>query len=155
MTDIMRDYCRLTSCRREYICNYFEAELKSIDPPHLCCDICRSQCECDLCKASVAEAPVAAACPLKVTDEARDAVKQMLVYYFSQENAISLTSDQVVPHLITGLSENLADQISRDDAVYNSSNRHVYLNEMYPHLQESFVINIDAIISKVRDVKLS
>ena len=88
--------------------------------------------------------------------EAKKAAKQMLISYFAQENTVPLAQNQLVqvPHLSTGLSEDLADQISRDDSIYYDPNCRAYLTEMYPHLNQNYISNIEAIISKVRDVKL-
>ncbi len=130
-------------------------ELKSIDPLHLCCDNCKSQCKCELCMDSVTEAAtVACPTPVQVTDKARQAAKHALLSYFAQENAIPLAQDQLVPHLSTGLSEDLADQISRDDSIYDNTNCREYLTELYPHLPQIYIGNIDTIISKVRDLHL-
>ena len=52
MTDEIRMFCRMTSCRREYICSYFGYEVdRTLSPAdHNCCDICEKDCNCVSCR---------------------------------------------------------------------------------------------------------
>ena len=52
MDDSIRNLCRNPNlkCRREIILNYFNFSLnRDSQPFHLCCDICRKMCNCDIC----------------------------------------------------------------------------------------------------------
>jgi len=55
MDDSIRHLCRNQNlkCRREIILNYVNFSLKrDRQPLHLCCDICRKRCKCDICLSS-------------------------------------------------------------------------------------------------------
>ena len=45
----MRDYCHLTSCRRDYLCAVFGIPSAFTGVPHLCCDNCQLHCPCGEC----------------------------------------------------------------------------------------------------------
>lgn len=52
MDDSMRNLCRNQDekCRRKIILNYFNFSVEqSGQPLHLCCDICKKSCNCDVC----------------------------------------------------------------------------------------------------------
>ncbi len=156
MSDAIREYCRTTSCRRKYICNYFDMEPTLIRSKHLCCDNCASECDCELCElANVSIPDTTDAAYKKVSDSVKKIAQQVLISYFSEENKVTLPPEQLVPHLSTGLSTDLAHQISNDDSVYNTANCTEYLAEVYPHLTQNSVKNISALISKVAELHLS
>ncbi len=65
MDDSMRNLCRnqKLKCRREIILNYFNFSLeRGGQPLHLCCDICKKKCECDICLSSDLHDSLVVAC---------------------------------------------------------------------------------------------
>jgi ATP-dependent DNA helicase RecQ len=51
MQDEVRDYCRNNeSCLRVMLLKFLDAEEpQSLDPPHLCCSVCKEACSCPQC----------------------------------------------------------------------------------------------------------
>ena len=46
----MRQFCQVTTCRREFICSHFGVELGDrTQRIHDCCDICETICDCTEC----------------------------------------------------------------------------------------------------------
>jgi len=45
LTDDMRQLCRITSCRREFLCSHFGFEVDRGENPadHMCCDVCEKK----------------------------------------------------------------------------------------------------------------
>lgn len=48
ITDAMRQFCQIKTCRREYLCRNFGVEL-IVQQDHDCCDICDITCQCKIC----------------------------------------------------------------------------------------------------------
>ena len=57
----MKEYVKLSSCRRKYILRSFNTSTESKYPIHLCCDNCRKNCTCS-CKCQNESSCVTKAC---------------------------------------------------------------------------------------------
>ena len=129
MTDAMREFCRTDECRRKFICSKFECEpVASADlVPHLCCDICESNCACEECaaKRNTSEA----------SNDAVVGVTEVLLSYFMAENRSSDNGH-------TGLTENLAYKIAVDFLASQNTNR---IEETYG-IDSMFAKNISIIL---------
>ncbi|CAC5423560.1 unnamed protein product [Mytilus coruscus] len=47
--DEVKQFCRLKSCRRQFLCEHFDWECVALLIKHNCCDICKVDCDCIEC----------------------------------------------------------------------------------------------------------
>ena len=82
MDDSMRNLCRNQDeeCRRKLILNYFTFSVEqSGQPLHLCCDICKKRCKCDVCLVSDSLAVISCGDGRKPVDECEQVVPSFSV----------------------------------------------------------------------------
>ena len=143
----MRDYCKLPSCRRNHILEYFGHNGSQISGHHTCCDICSENCHCGHCRpcedASAGKSsPHVLYTPIQITSVA----KEMLSQYFKAENAI--LSDQLVPEAFSGLSTQLANHLATEALKFVNK---VELDASYPHLKDCYKDNIILILNSAAE----
>lgn len=83
MDDSMRILCRNQGeeCRRKLILNYFNFSVEqSGQPLHLCCDICKKRCKCDVCLLSDSLAVIACGDGSTPVDECEQVVPSFSVW---------------------------------------------------------------------------
>ncbi len=144
----MRDYCRLTTCRRRYIMEYFGFEMEEVTPLHMCCDNCSKDCKCIECKGHDKETQDA--CEKQECDPVCTSyAKSMLEFYFLSENDVTQAP---IPEAQTGLSQQFADELARCADVYCDASM---LKIKFPYVNERYHSNIAVILSKALEVSKS
>lgn len=158
LQDAMRDYCKLSTCRRVFILHYYGfSNTDNSVIGHACCDNCASKCSCSQCMSQICEdvmntmlqeicLPAAheGTGESKVSKPQSDEIRKLLMYYFAQEN--SIISDTVLPGAVTGLSDQLAKSISRNAHHYRDT---CDLELDYPELSKHYLMNIVNIINAI------
>lgn len=155
MTDEMRKYCDLKTCRRQYICEHFGFDygVKS-EFNHQCCDNCESKCDCNMCiilrddmaedenftEASEEEEKASKNDPNGCD---QSIIHNLLLSYFEAENDIIGSPNET---LYTGLTCNLAKDISRSYMEFRNLS---LLKQTYPNLNDQVINNINSIIKAV------
>ena len=125
MTETMRKYVNLDTCRRQYICEQFGFDMETeIIQYHDCCDICERNCSCEACFFrkefdTELEEPSNAN---SSTPLCNDLNKEQVVYgsissYFEMENSVLEIPNACVT---SGLTTGLAKTISEDYISYSS-----------------------------------
>ena len=127
VTDSIRKFCRLKSCRRKFLMEYFGSELAQPDT---------SRC-CDVCSGRAPEDP-----PPAKRMKPDDDISATLQYYFNEENG--LVTANCKPGLSTGLCQELANLISCQPREYVEKGN---LEADFPFLRLSYMDNIRIILS--------
>ena len=94
MTDEMRNFCTLSECRREYLCEHFGFELSEHHQTlHDCCDNCEAKCQCMQCE----DAQCVEACAVvsELQQGKCDALQRLLKEYFEAENLASASGVKI------------------------------------------------------------
>ena len=127
----MRDYVLTTSCRREFLMNYFNFPLDSEQhDKDTCCDNC-SNLPSDNSKQTT----------WQVDSALKDCCFVSLTHYFSLEN--QAITNCLFPSSVTGLSESVARALSSEPEKFTSA---AQLSQAYPKLEESYKSNIITIL---------
>ena len=153
MTEEMRLYCDLDTCRRKYVCKHFGFKLEGkCDFDHQCCDNCATKCECDMCiivRDDLAEESnnntnslIQLKDPLNSVTK-KKTLHEMLNIYFEAEHDILLLPNG---SLYTGLTTNLAQHISENYQKYMTISN---IQQDYPQLNSQIISNINNIIKAV------
>ena len=149
MTEEMRQYCDLRTCRRKYVCEHFGFELEEkCKCDHQCCDNCERNCDCDSCllnrddmlKESNTEGNFSKQQTPKETMEQKHIHELLCLYFDAENNIINVPNAS----LYTGLTSNLAQQITKDCYKYKSVRQ---LKGDFPCLSEQTVSNIYTVIN--------
>ncbi len=114
MADEMRTFCKMTSCRRKYLCEQFGCEMLHVDIQHTCCDNCAKVCSCDKCAEDMIDAGAHASAEL-------EGLEDMLWQYFREENCTANSP--------TGLNASLMQKII---ATYNEFDNAEQLSNSLP-----------------------
>ena len=154
MTEEMREYCDLDTCRRKYVCEHFGFQLEEkCEYDHQCCDNCELKCECDMC--IILRDDLAEENNLMEDSEGfgeenskhdmstTKTLKEMLCSYFEAENdAIDCPNGT----LYTNLTDKMAAQISENHQRHIST---VSIQQEYPCVTDQIACNIITIIKAV------
>ena len=137
----VREYCLLSSCRRQYLCDRFGSSNETISNHH-CCDFCENKCFCDECLLTASEDNEQE----KEKDHTKSPSKNehvMLVLsaYFCAENEELCC---INPELHISLTDMLAQKIT-EKCDYYCSEKH--LLDDFPFLSEHYVKNIILLLS--------
>ncbi len=141
MSDDMKDYCRLTTCRREFINKYFGAQHKIIEPLHKCCDNCAQDCDCGECDEVPMDTDDVTVNP--ANEIVISYAKPMLLNYFSLQNA---TVGGIMPEVKTGLSHQFAEHLAKYANVYCDRE---CIGHKYPHIDSLYLDNITLLLQTV------
>lgn len=137
----VRDYCLLSSCRRQYLCDHFGSSNETFNN-HRCCDFCENNCYCDECIISTSEVN-----EQEKEQEHSESIfknehaKQVLSAYFCAENEELCC---INPELHTGLTDTLAAKIAENCDHYCTEEN---LIKDFPFLSENYVKNVILLIS--------
>lgn len=137
----IRQFCKLTSCRRKFLSEHFGFDHVPFDQLHGCCDICEQSCLCDDCVASSVDSIV-----LNVSVEDKGSMSDIedlqciLTQYFEAENT---TIDVPVASAFTGLTIDLASKISRS---YKAIKSVEDLLQLCSNIDKKYIANILDII---------
>ena len=148
VNDDIRSFCTSESCRRQFICEHFGANVeKNFQFLHECCDNCEKVCDCDscFCLADV-DFDTGTEENTPTEQDGKDQVhciQQALSDYFKLEN--SATGLQTAS-LKTGLSDMLAEEIARN---YKTSTRDSIIKK-YPMIKSTVAENIIAIMEQCK-----
>ena len=90
LQDEMREYVRLTTCRRRFLMNYFGFAVDDGRDRHYCCDNCRRSCHCncEICLSQLLEHACNMEDSVTAHEDLRKCCLQSLTYYFSLENSV-------------------------------------------------------------------
>ena len=107
----MKIYCRLTTCRRKYLCDHFGADLISSEH-HTCCDNCEKICCCQECTLKVSNETV-----VSQDNRSHDSVTEKCIYnalsqYFVAVNRVMQSDSLMDITLITCLTDTVAADIA-------------------------------------------
>lgn len=145
--DEVKQYCMLTTCRRNFLCKHFASQTSDL-LSHNCCDICESSCECDNCIITTANKIEESAKKQTVSNQSssNQAVKlaaEMLSSYFDAENSSLEISN---PEIFTGLTDSLIQDITNsfEDILIEEN-----FTLKFSHLQPHFLTNIYKIIMEI------
>ena len=152
MTDEMKNFCKLDTCRRDYLCQHFGFPSGSsvFVNKHECCDNCEKDCLCELCTEKQMllcdNKQVDNAKPKKLQPSMKEHLELTLLEYFSAENEIIAAPNA---DLITGLSVTFAKEISSNHIFYtekdNIINKHTILS---PEIAENIALIVSALCLK-------
>ena len=140
LQDAVRAYCKLESCRREFLLQYFGFGIETQPVSHSCCDNCLQECLCQLCIEKCNISPVAQR-PLVTCSQIRNKANIMLQQYFDAEN--KLIKSSVLSHMSSGLSKQLALRLSENVEKFCVVSN---LEEEFPNLKEKYKLNIVKIL---------
>lgn len=153
MSDSVREYVKLDSCRRSYLSQYFGDEyMPSVEAKHDCCDICRKECSCEDCQLiEEAEALTSEITQLSQKTNVSPACKKeafnLLTQYFEAENLCA--SQGSLSEGVTGLSSQFADKLIKQLRKFtNIAN----LTDEFPSVSEHYLQNIALILESVMDL---
>ena len=123
LTDNMRLFCKLDTCRRAFVMDYFGGQYMTVvSPIHNCCDNCVNLCDCDDCiiVATSVEEHVLPTPRIegKPTKETRKEAEDLLMQYFDAENSC-VGGGQLLCEAVTGLCQSLAKHLSSDLIKYS------------------------------------
>ena len=135
MTEDIREYCDLKSCRRQYICEHFGFNVEtSFKFDHQCCDICEKKCSCVSClmvhEEEIFAEDLEPELDSSQNNQTGEIIEHMLETYFDEENS-TLQKPHETFH--TGLSSRLATEISRSYSKYNDLS---CLKKSFPSISE-------------------
>ncbi len=148
LSDDMRKYCNITTCRREFITNYFGFEVERPSNIHFCCDICRAnKCKCQECSKPEQASNDVVEC-IQVPAAIKDIAKSVLSDYFTQENAI--VKDYPTPSFVTGLCSTLASEISDDSSLWTEDS----LKREFPYIENHYLETMAQLLDNVKNMKL-
>ncbi len=148
MSDEMRQFVKLESCRRVYLNDYFGSAYTGVNDLslHDCCDICRKNCDCSDCQLVVeADALVAELDTLDDTPSVpaacRQEAKSLLESYFYEENMC--IGEGILLQGVTGLSTQLADKIVKKMDKFVKLD---ILADTFPNIRDHYLKNIVLIL---------
>ena len=141
MTDTIWQYCRITTCRREFFCQALGSALQKEDRPRLhdCCDNCSSLCHCDTCLCTSMDSMAVDTSTPPGEQSVEDEIQTFLEEYIHH---------QTIAMPIVGLDSALAHSIAQDYKDY-SDFRNVL--EAYAYLPSFVARNISLIIQQFID----
>ena len=148
MSAEIRQYCKSTTCRREFITKYFGFELESTPNVHFCCDICRAGCQCQGCLEKAESQIEDVTDVVDLPQGVKEIAKGALTNYFVYEN--STVRDYTTPALVTGLSSALAEEICSDASLWESDS----LKNKYPYIESHYLENMAQLLDKVKNMQL-
>ncbi len=145
MSDSMRKYCTLTTCRRRFITDHFGASPSIVSPMHACCDNCEQACGCDTCTTDTAmETDGIEDLELVPADQSVVSYAEpMLLNYFHQENN---SVSRILPQAQTGLSEQFAKHLAKYANVYCDRGTIGY---KYQHIDSFYLDNISQLLTAI------
>lgn len=155
LKDEVRDYCKLKSCRRAFICSHFGFIAQETKLAHDCCDICEKICDCNLCfKKIVTEVDEKVEKCVSLVNENqcsermshyKNMAQKALVAYFKQENShCTFTMSEIYTGLTEKLSEEIADKVL-------SINGEEDVKLLFPAVSPVYIADIYAIIKHIKD----
>ena len=159
MDDSMRRLCRNQNlkCRREMILNYFNFSLERDGQQlHLCCDVCKKKCNCDVCSSTLHESLENATCEDSGSpvDECSEAVSSLLERQkvevrkclHEYKNTLGKAS-RFGSGPATGFTEELIDMVCQKIEILDSREA---VKQHLPVWRDSHVDSIFRIVQKVR-----
>lgn len=111
----MKEYCRIGTCRRQYLSSYFgDKYICEQVKLHDCCDNCAAVCNCDFCLTHGTDEEESE--DSQPSHEQRSQVKYALQQYFDAANSLvaSMNEDTLDPSLYTGLTSELLLDIAKN-----------------------------------------
>lgn len=147
MTEEMREFCTLQTCRREYLCQHFgfPSGMSEFTFKHECCDICEIGCTCETCTdhrlvSCLEESNPRSAKVNKLSPTKKEQLELVLMEYFAAEKGILNVPN---PELTTGLSYLLAKEICADYLMYQKK-EHILCKHktVSPHIAENIALII-------------
>ena len=117
VTKEVKDFCRLTTCRRVYLCDYFGTTTAFDGPPHSCCDNCSMTCEC--CQDSETFEDQ----DMSTNHVPHNATTERLIYCATTQvfNATNKKMNTAIdPKLLTGLTTSLALDVATNYEMFAS-----------------------------------
>lgn len=130
----MKVYCKLTTCRRKYLCEHFGADLISSEH-HTCCDNCEKTCCCQECTVKAANET-----GILRDNHSHDSVAEKCIYnallqYFAAVNRVMQEDSVMDVTLITCLTDTVAADIASKYEIYQTiellQQNHNYLTAEY------------------------
>ena len=112
MSQEIKEFCQLDSCRRKYLEEHFGTSVEVGDRhAHNCCDNCTNLCNCDSCLIIAVDVHVED--HDNINTDKQLALYNTLAEHFSVVNARYWPS-MIDPALMTGLTNVLAEDISNN-----------------------------------------
>ena len=134
VTNNMKEYCLLTSCRRSYLCNMFAFEVNDLLKNERCCDICDNEISNYAYEDDAKES--------QLLNPLRQEIKNALNGYI--EHANSNIRSAIALNYLSSLDENLADDIM--DAFMSSPNVNV-IDEKFGFLSSEHMVGIKNLLT--------
>ncbi|CAG2246678.1 unnamed protein product [Mytilus edulis] len=138
----VKQFCRLKSCRRQFLCKHFDWECVALLIKHNCCDICKVDCNCIECLSN------SAFDDLDVAEDDKEGtpsqLQTLLAAYFQLENDLV---DMPKSEIFTGLSSELVPKIVKNCLSYKSAEE---ICRKFPFLKFEYACNIFKIILNVK-----
>ena len=155
VTDDVRSFCTIETCRREFICKHFGGAVeKNFQFCHQCCDNCEKTCNCDYCfcledinfDSDNEENSLSAS---NENDNKSNRVilciQQALLDYFILENE---ATSMPMGSMNTGLTEEMAKDIAK---TYKKCTKQAIMIK-YSTVRSSVAENIVAIIEQCKSL---
>ncbi|CAC5417459.1 recQ [Mytilus coruscus] len=140
--DEVKQFCRLKSCRRQFLCEHFDWERVALLIKHNCCDICKVDCDCIECLSNSAFDDIDVA--ENDTEGTLSQLQSLLAAYFQLENDLV---DMPKSEIFTGLSSELVHEIVKNCLSYKSAQE---ICRKFPFLKFEYACNIFKIILNVK-----
>lgn len=152
MTDEMKNFCTLETCRRDFLCQHFGSPcgMSVFEFKHECCDNCQKLCKCEDCTDKLIlacdETDLSNINKNKLSPSIKEQLEMVLLEYFNAENEIIAMPNS---ELITGLSDSFAKEICQEHILYSDKEqilcRHTTLS---PHVVENIVLIVSELCLK-------
>lgn len=156
LSDDVRNYCKLTTCRRRFLVEYFGGDHEEMVPAHNCCDNCSNDCACfdclgnrDLFDGSDIEL-LQAESLIESSPKISAIATNVLQQYFDTENQ-QYAQDYMIPEMITGLSQQFATQLAKYVDSYKSLDT---LTCYFPDVERDYLVQICSILEAISQLEL-
>jgi len=136
LSDEMREYCKVKTCLRQYICSHLGHQNVSVHSQHDCCDICRKACMCEICQTEL-EVEIEHI-SLTPRSSVSNELLEVLLQYFEFETACNTC-------MCCFLNEDCANEIVKDFEKYCNAQT-ILIN--FPNLSLDIAQNITMIVSE-------
>ena len=148
MTPEMAEYCRLSSCRREFLASHFGTSYTPKDKSrqHTCCDNCAASCQCCSCmfEQKLKLVDLDAEDPSICTPIDPEPIRQTLNCFFDEVNAQVQGCTVIDAALMTGLTNEIADDIADNCAVLQNNDT---LTVIYRNIDNNYIDGIHQILT--------
>ena len=149
VTPEIKEYCRIKTCRRVYLCQYFGTTSSFSGVYHRCCDNCALQCDCDECVMCKLVAKMEVASQEKAIHSVDVEMRMFnaLTQIFACING--KVHHPIDPRLLTCLTESLATQVSSQYESFASENE---LQVHFPEIKSVYINVIYQILSSCKTI---